>query len=650
MSSEFFVAGGALSPDAPSYIKRSADTVLYSLISEGRPGYVVAPSQMGKTSLMIHTAGKLAPQQQASIAMIYLSGLSSDIELEAWYLGLVTRLNFLLNLTVDTETWWAAHTSLIPPERFIQFLREKVLAETSGTVVLFFDEIEVLSGLKVAADFLSTLRLIYETRITEPDFQRLNFVLLGTVFSADFVTNSKWSPFAIAQKIELTDFSREEIQPLRAGLADVDPKQAQTILSRIYYWTSGQPYLTQKLCLAIAELIDQGHEQLTDTTVDRLVETLFLSSASNRDLNLFAIRENIANHPQHRQLLLLYRRVYEGQIIAVNEQAVDQQRLKLLGLVRAEGGNLKIRNLIYRQVFNLNWLKDSLPSIKPARYLGVGLILLALAVAVILGIAAYNRFEQIIAAQAQPYLDSFNNTANPDTRLTSLASLFNLPGYSEEGRQSFYHELSPAEQLSLFEQADPRSSGPDLVKVIQGVYTAPDLENNELDNALLMAMTQPLKQLVDDPSTPDAVSLELEITQWLNGRKAYNAGEYREAVRAYQRAIELNNQNPGTYFDRALAYVALDESGPALTDLSTALMLDVLWQPRVKQALDSNSQLYNALWTEAEVPDALIALVPSPTATATATATSPAPTATPYPYLHLHLNSTCLSSHLRPHC
>lgn len=638
MSSEFFVAGGALAPDAPSYIKRPADTILYSLIAESRPGYVVAPSQMGKTSLMIHTAGQLASQQQASIAMIYLSGLSSDLELEAWYLGLVTRLNFLLNLTVDTETWWEARTSLIPPERFIQFLREKVLAETSGTVVLFFDEIEVLSGLKGAADFLSTLRLIYETRTVEPAFQRLNFFLLGTAIPADLINKPQHSPFAIAQKIDLTDFSREELKLLQAGLEDIDPRQAQTILNRIYYWTSGQPYLTQKLGLVVAELIDYGQEQQAENGIDQLVEKLFLSSA-NEDLNLFSIREGVINHPQRRQLLALYRRIYEGQISAKNEQSLDQQRLKLLGLIREENGGLKVRNLIYRQVFNLNWLKSNSTSIKPTRYLMIGLILSALVITGILGMAVYNRFEQVIAAQAQPFLDNFNSTSNPDVRLTSLAGLFKVSGYQDEARQSFFEQLSPQEQVDLFaQQTNAKAVGVDLVTVIQGIYTAPNLENNEQNNALLLAMAKPLKQLVDEPSTPQAVSLELEITQWVNGRKAYNVGEYQQAVSDFQRAIELNDQNPGVFFDRSLAYAALGEAGLALADLSAALMLDETWQLPVEQALISNSQLYNALWTEADTSDTLIALVPSPTSTPVPTDTptpSPTPksTATPTPRL-----------------
>jgi hypothetical protein len=286
--------------------------------------------------------------------------------------------------------------------------------------------------------------------------------------------------------------------------------------------------------------------------------------------------------------------------------------------------------MIYRQVFNLNWLTASPAAGKLTRYLAIGLILLALAVTVWLGLAVYSRFEQVIAAQAQPFLDSFNTTTNPNVRLTSLAGLFRLSGYQEQARRSFFNELDPDEQLALFDVADPHAAGQDLMAVIQGVYTAPDLENNEQHNALLQAMTQPLTQLVDDPSTPGAVSLELEITQWLKGRDAYNQGQYRPAASAYNRAIELNDRNPGTFFDRGLAYAAQGESSLALADFSTVLQLSQDWQPRLQQALTHDSQLYNALWAEAGGSADLIALVPTPTSTPMPTDT-PSPTHTPSP-------------------
>ncbi|MBI1877237.1 MAG: hypothetical protein HYR94_03215 [Chloroflexi bacterium] len=262
------------------------------------------------------------------------------------------------------------------------------------------------------------------------------------------------------------------------------------------------------------------------------------------------IQESLANSPQRGRLLALYRQVYEGQGVAEDEASLDQNRLKLIGLVRTEKGNLKVRNMIYRQIFNLNWLKAHTPSAKLIRYAAVGLIVLALAITVAMGMAIYKQFQTVVAAQAQPLLDNFDRATDPNLRLTSLAGLFNLPGYQEDAYRRFYEELTPADQLALFEQANPHISGPDLVTVIQGVYTSPNLENDEPHNALLQAMAQPLKQLVDDPSSPGAVSLELEITQWLNGRNAYNQQEYKQAISTYNLALDLNDENPGIFFYR----------------------------------------------------------------------------------------------------
>ncbi|GAB4546329.1 MAG: hypothetical protein Kow0063_40720 [Anaerolineae bacterium] len=57
--SDFFVAGGTLRPDSPSYVRRPADDELFDLASAGRFCYVLTARQMGKSSLMVYTARRL---------------------------------------------------------------------------------------------------------------------------------------------------------------------------------------------------------------------------------------------------------------------------------------------------------------------------------------------------------------------------------------------------------------------------------------------------------------------------------------------------------------------------------------------------------------------------------------------------------------
>ena len=90
--------------------------------------------------------------------------------------------------------------------------------------------------------------------------------------------------------------------------------------------------------------------------------------------------------------------------------------------------------------------------------------------------------------RAQAFIDEFRNNTDPNARITSLAGLFDLPGFEEQVQQLFYKELTPEDRLALFDSADPQAIGPQLITAVQGQYTG--LENNDRDNAILRAMTR----------------------------------------------------------------------------------------------------------------------------------------------------------------
>ena len=56
---EFYVVGGTMLPDAPSYVERNADKELFNALTNGEFCYVLTSRQMGKSSLMIRTASRL---------------------------------------------------------------------------------------------------------------------------------------------------------------------------------------------------------------------------------------------------------------------------------------------------------------------------------------------------------------------------------------------------------------------------------------------------------------------------------------------------------------------------------------------------------------------------------------------------------------
>ena len=260
-----------------------------------------------------------------------------------------------------------------------------LLKEIEGQIVIFMDEIDTTLNLAFSDDFFAAIRFIYNARATDAAFERLTFVLLGVATPADLIKDRSRTPFNIGQGLDLHDFSRADARALQPGLRAAYPEEARTIFDRIYYWTNGHPYLTQKLCLSVTE---SGAETWTDAQIDELVERLFLSKEARKETNLQFVRDSVENSPNRQRLLKLYRNIYAGKAIAEDKRSLEQNRLKLFGLVRVEENLLKVRNEIYRRAFNRDWIRANMP-VDWTKRVAVGLIVLTVIILGLMGFSYY---------------------------------------------------------------------------------------------------------------------------------------------------------------------------------------------------------------------------------------------------------------------
>jgi len=582
---DFFIAGGTLPADAPSYVERPADEELFRLTLAGELCYVLTARQMGKSSLMVRTARRLQAHGVRT-AIVDLSEIGTGVTIEQWYLGVLTGLKSQLKLSVDLEAWWQERAFLGAVQRFTDFLREVVLSEIEEPVVIFVDEIDTTLKLDFSDDFFAAIRALHNARATDPTYERLTFVLLGVATPADLIRDRRRTPFNIGQGIDLQEFSREDARGLQQGLQAVCPTQGEALFDRIFYWTGGHPYLTQKLC---REVVHSGNEGWTVEEVDTLVKKLFLSEGARKETNLQFVRDSLLTNPHRRRLLILYRKVYEGEDVTEDEQSFDQNRLKLYGLVRSEGGMLKVRNEIYRRVFDREWIEAHLPVDWTRRIVIVSALLALLLLGAIL-YAQQQQQQRVNEALAKTLTQDFKENDSPEVRIASLAKLFDLSGYEEQARHLF-EELPPEEQRALFRQLkDPQSVGPQLIAVVSELYTDPVVGAQE---ELLDAMAYALDRL--DRDDPQVRNLASEIRAWVEGRKRYGQDEPRRAIEAYNMAIRLNGDNPGTYLDRARAYAALQQYKDALQDLEQVARLDERWTPAIRKVLEEYPTLH-AVW------------------------------------------------------
>ncbi len=362
----FYQIEGTLSADVPSYVKRVADEELYSHVRQGKICYVLTTRQMGKSSLMIRTAG-LLKAEGTLVAIVDLTGIASDensVTADQWYFGIGETILDDLGLDTDLYTWWDERAKLPPLLRLIRLLRDIVLARTSVPVVIFVDEIDSTLGLPFASDFFAAIRACYNARARDPEFQRLTFVLLGTAKPSDLIADPKRTPFNIGTRVELSDFRRHEASPLAEGLGGETAAREEAI-DRVLFWTDGHPYLTQKVCMRAAET---SCGDISPEYVEQIIKSeFFVAGADRSEDNLSFVRNRVADRgAMTTRLLRLYTRVLQGKPVKYKPTSATHNELNLAGLVKVrDDGRLVVRNRIYEKVFGRSWIREVWPPANP---------------------------------------------------------------------------------------------------------------------------------------------------------------------------------------------------------------------------------------------------------------------------------------------
>ena len=156
--SSFYITGGTLPPDSPSYISRAADDELFQRCLAGEFCYVLTSRQMGKSSLMARTAERLREDSETSVAIVDLSQIGTEKEQEKksanrWYYGVARTIQRSLGIEHDLKAWWREREDIPSVQRLTEFFRDVILKRTGGRVLIFVDEIDTTIGLPYSNDF-----------------------------------------------------------------------------------------------------------------------------------------------------------------------------------------------------------------------------------------------------------------------------------------------------------------------------------------------------------------------------------------------------------------------------------------------------------------------------------------------------------------
>ncbi|MDH3553601.1 MAG: AAA-like domain-containing protein, partial [Gammaproteobacteria bacterium] len=360
---EFFSVGAPLHAVRAGYVRRAADEVLYETLVAGRFAHVIAPDRSGKSSLMAATSARLENNgfKVAILDLEQIGDRDAGTDAGRWYYSVAYRLLRQLRIRIDLQSWWHDKSILSNRQRLVEFYSEIILSNVQERIVVFVDEIQCIADLSYADQLLASIRAAHNARATDPEFSRLTFVLLGECDPLSLIDEPELSPFNITQPVALGNFSREELD-LFATELNLDASKAATALDRVYYWTAGQPYLSQKLARAISreQLLDEIAEN-----VDRIaMQQLAGRAALHSEPHMSHVHREVVNDEKRREPLLnLYGRVRKGIQVTADLGSPMHRRLIAIGLLAIdEEGNLKVRNRLYEAVFTARWANENLPT------------------------------------------------------------------------------------------------------------------------------------------------------------------------------------------------------------------------------------------------------------------------------------------------
>jgi Predicted AAA-ATPase. len=330
---------------------------IIKLIEEEEYFIINRPRQYGKTTTLYLLERLLNEDSKYLVISISFEGIGDLIfeneeSFSKTFLEIVERSLLFSdqNLATFLEERESGANNL---NKLSQIITEFII-KADKKVVLMIDEVDKSSNNQLFISFLGMLRNKYLLRNTGKDYTFHSVILAGVhdvkslKLKIRLEEEQKYnSPWNIASDFDVDmSFSEEEIVTM---LDDYTENKGvildKTYFSeRLYFYTSGYPFLVSKLCKIIDEKIMAEDEAKWEKEyMDMAVKKLLTESNTNFD----SLIKNIENNNDLKALVK--RIILDGTEIIYNQDNLIINLAIIHGIFKNNDGKVKIHNRIYEQ-------------------------------------------------------------------------------------------------------------------------------------------------------------------------------------------------------------------------------------------------------------------------------------------------------------
>jgi hypothetical protein len=326
------------------------------MVERGDYFIINRPRQYGKTTTLFTIEKMLAATGKYVVFNISFEGIGDDVfENEK-----VFAPNFL-DILADKAAYFNADLAKSIREvlkdvdslKTLSQALTQIITQISKPVVLLIDEVDKSSNNQLFVSFLAMLRNKYLEQDRVKTFHAIILAGVHDIKSLKLkirpdVEQKYNSPWNIAAEFKVDmNLQVAEIKPMLAEYArDKNVKMdTQSISERLFYYTSGYPFLVSKLCKMVDEdvLPNKTNPEWTSADIDLAVADLVKETNTNFD----SLIKNIEAYPDLYELVYRYLIDIEQHGYSVHDPIVN---LGLIHGIFKNGRGLTIHNRIYEEV------------------------------------------------------------------------------------------------------------------------------------------------------------------------------------------------------------------------------------------------------------------------------------------------------------